>query len=78
MRTRSGMVAAFALGAALALAPPATAHEGHGSCGEGARAFNVPLAQSGFAGETASASAQAGIQNEAVAAGHAALCEPKP
>lgn len=59
-------------------APPALAHEGHASCGEGTRAFIVPLAQSGLGGETASAQARLGLLNEQVAAGHAALCEPKP
>ena len=78
MRRRSSTVAAFVLLGGLALASPATAHEGHGSCGEGAQVFIVPLAQSGQAGETASSSARAGTQNENVAAGHAIYCEPKP
>lgn len=78
MRKRSSTVAAVALLGGLTLASPATAHEGHASCGEGAQAFIVPLAQSGLAGEEASSSGRAGTQNESVAAGHAALCEPKP
>ena len=78
MRTRSPVVAVLALLAGLTLASPAAAHEGHASCGEGARAFIVPLAQAGLAGETASAAAKQGIQDDSVAAGHAGLCEPKP
>lgn len=78
MKTRSHVVAVLALLVGLTLASPAAAHDGHASCGEGARAFIVPLAQAGLAGETASAAARQGTQDESVAAGHAALCEPKP
>ena len=72
-----GLVASAAL-IGLIGAPPAFAHEGHASCGEGTHAFIVPLAQSRLAGETASAQARLGILNEQVAAAHAALCEPRP
>ena len=72
-----GLVASAAL-IGLIGASPALAHGGHASCGEGTRSFIVPLAQSGLAGETASAQARLGILNEQVAAGHAALCAPKP
>ena len=78
MQTRKRCIAAAGVLAALALASPAAAHEGHASCSEGARTFIVPIAQSGQAGETASAQAKAGTLNENVAAAHAALCEPKP
>ncbi len=54
------------------------AHEGHGSCGEGARAFIVPQAQAGLGGETVSPLAREGAIDDGVAANHAALCEPRP
>ena len=78
MPTKTSILATAGVLAALALAAPAGAHEGHASCGEGAKAFIVPQAQSGQGGEAASAQAKAGTINENVAAGHAALCEPKP
>jgi len=78
MKTKTRLIATAAVLAALAVAAPAGAHDGHASCGEGAKAFIVPQAQSGEGGEAASAQAQAGTINENVAAGHAALCEPKP
>lgn len=59
-------------------AQPASAHQGHGRCAEGAHATVVALAQSGQAGETASSLAKAGIIDESVATAHAALCEPRP
>ena len=77
MQSRTRLIAAAGVVAALALASPAAAHEGHASCSAGTHAFIVPLAQSGQAGETASAQARAGTLNENVAAAHAALCEPK-
>ena len=77
MRRRLCVItAAVALGG-LAFAPPVLAHQGHASCGEGARAFVVPLAQAGVAGETASTQAREGTLNENVAAAHAVFCEPK-
>lgn len=72
-----GLVASAAL-IGLISASPASAHGGHASCGAGTRSFIVPLAQSGQGGETASTQARLGILNEQVAAGHAALCDPKP
>ncbi len=71
-----GIVAAAGL-AGIALAPPALAHQGHASCGEGARTFVVPLAQAGLAGETASTQAREGTLNENLAVAHAIFCEPK-
>ena len=77
MRRRLYGVVAGAVLAGIALAPPALAHQGHASCGEGARAFVVAQAHAGTAGETASDQAQAGTLNEGVAAAHAIFCEPK-
>ena len=77
MRKRLCAVAASAVLGSLAIAPSASAHQGHASCAGAAHTFIVPLAQSGAAGKTASAQAQAGTLNENVAAAHAALCEPK-
>ncbi len=78
MRRRLCAVAASGVLASWVFAPSAVAHQGHGSCAPAAQAFIVPLAQSGAAGETASAQARAGTLNENVAAAHALLCEPKP
>ncbi len=83
MRTtirRRAVTVSFAavLAAGLAVASPASAHQGHAACGEGARAFVVPLAHAGIAGETASAQAREGTINENIAAAHAALCDPQP
>ncbi len=77
MRRRLYGAAAAAALAGIALAPPALAHQGHASCGEGARAFVVPLAHAGLGGETASTQAREGTLNENVAAAHAVFCEPK-
>ena len=77
----SRRIAAFGISIGIGItifASPAAAHQGHRSCGEGARTFIVPLAQSGQGGETASAQAKAGVLNESVQAAHAALCEPAP
>lgn len=71
-----GIVAAAGL-AGIALAPPALAHQGHASCGEGARTLVVALAHDGLAGETASTQAREGTLSENVAAAHAIFCEPK-
>lgn len=70
-----GALAAAALGTT---AGAVSAHEGHGSCGEGARAYVVALAHSGNGGVVASAQARAGTINEDVAAAHAAFCDPAP
>ncbi len=78
MPTKTSILATAGVLAALALAAPAGAHEGHASCADGAHAFIVPQAQSGEGGETASTQAKAGTLDENVAAAHAALCEPKP
>ena len=72
------LAAVAAMSALLALTSPALAHPGHASCGEGAQAFIVAQAQSGTAGESASAQAREGALDENVEAGHAALCEPRP
>ena len=72
-----GVVAAAGL-AGFTGAPPAFAPSGHGSCGEGTRSFIMPQAHSGAGGAIASALAREGILDEQVAAGHAALCEPRP
>ena len=77
MRRRVCGVAAAAVLAGIISAPPALAHGGHASCGEGARAFVVAQAHAGTAGETASAQAREGTLNENVAAAHAIFCEPK-
>ena len=50
----------------------ALAHQGHTSCRGGVS----ELAKAGIAGETASSQAEGGLDEE-VAAGHAALCQPK-
>lgn len=76
MKTIAARVAAVL--ASVAFAASASAHEGHGSCGEGARVYVVPQAQSGMAGETVSAAARDGSVDGGVAASHAALCDPKP
>lgn len=73
----------LALTAAVAYAPAALAHEGHGACGEQYRAFLVPLAQSGVVGEIVSGLAQQGVVNEVVADIHqggiyGAGCEARP
>jgi hypothetical protein len=78
MRRRLVGVAAAAVLSGIGLAPPASAHQGHGSCGEGARAFVVPLAHAGVAGETASSQAREGTLNENVALAHSIFCEQKP
>ena len=67
-----------ALLASIAFAASASAHEGHASCGEGARVYIVPQAKAGTAGEAVSAAARAGLVDEGVAASHAAFCDPKP
>jgi len=77
MKTKTRLIATAAVLAALAVAAPAGAHEGHASCGDGAHAFVVAQAQSGVAGENASQQAQAGTLNESLAAAHAGLCDPK-
>ena len=77
MRRRICCIVAAAAFAGVVVAPPALAHQGHASCGEGARAYVVPQAQAGIAGETVSAAARAGTVNEGVAAAHAIFCEAK-
>ncbi|MBA3746082.1 MAG: hypothetical protein H0W96_01135 [Solirubrobacterales bacterium] len=77
MQIKTRIIATAGILAALTLAAPAAAHEGHASCGEAARSFVVPMAQAGEAGTVASAQAQAGTINEGTAAAHAALCENK-
>ncbi len=77
MPRRLGGIAAAAVFAGIVSAPPALAHGGHASCGEGARVFVVAQAHAGTAGETASAQAREGTLNENVAAAHAIFCEPK-
>ena len=77
MRRRLCAIGASAVLGSMAIAPSASAHQGHASCAGAAHAFIVPLAHSGAAGETASVQARAGTLNENVAAAHAALCQPK-
>ena len=77
MRRRLYGVAATVALAGLALASPAVAHEGHASCGEGAREYVVTAAHAGTAGETASTQARQGGLKEGVALAHAVYCEPK-
>ena len=77
MRRRVCSIAAAAAFTGIIFAPPALAHQGHASCGEGARVYVVPQAQAGTAGETVSAAARAGTVNEGVAAAHAIFCEAK-
>ncbi len=72
------VVAATAVAAVLGLAPPAMAHQGHGSCAEGAQTFTVPTAQSGDMGETASTAGQSGTVADTSADLHEAGCEPRP
>ncbi len=78
MQMRPRIIAAAGVLAALALAAPAAAHEGHASCSEGTHTFIVTQAQTGTLGQQASEQARAGTLNENLAAAHAALCEPKP
>lgn len=78
MRKRIVALTVAAVLAGPVLAQPASAHAGHASCGEGARAFIVPQAQAGLGGVVASGQAKEGLLDESVAAGHAALCDPKP
>lgn len=77
MRVRVWVVSGLVT-AGLGVGAPAGAHQGHGSCAEGAQSFTVPLAQSGQAGEVISAEGRAGTAAETGAALHAAGCEPRP
>ena len=77
MKTKARLIATAAVLAALAVAAPAGAHDGHASCSDGAHSFVVAQAQSGDAGANASQQAQAGTLNESLAAAHEALCDPK-
>lgn len=78
MRCRLWMGAGAAVLLGMTFAQPASAHQGHSRCAEGAHATVVVLAHAGEAGETASGLARAGTINENVAQAHAALCEPRP
>jgi hypothetical protein len=64
--------------AGLSIAPPALAHEGHGSCGDGARAFTVPLAQAGQLDEIVTPLARDGQAAATVAGLHETYCDPRP
>ncbi len=59
---------AAALAGGVAPASPASAHQDHGSCGEGARAYVVSLAHAGIAEETASGLARDQLVDDNVAA----------
>ncbi len=79
-RSARRLLAGLALVAAtsLGLTSPALAHEGHRSCGEGARSFTVPAAQGGEMGELASSAGQQGTAGETSGTLHAEGCEPQP
>lgn len=66
--------------AGLSLAPPALADAppSHGSCGDGARAFTVPLAQAGQLDDIVTPLATTGQAADTVAGLHATYCEPQP
>ncbi len=69
--------AAVLVMAGLAIPSPASAHQGHGSCAEGAESFTVPLAQSGGLGQLASSVAPHGGVAALGAELHTAGCEPR-
>ncbi len=73
-----GVVFAAALAGGLAIAAPASAHGGHGSCGEGARTYVGGLAHEGIAGETASALAHQQMVDDNVAGAHEVFCDDRP
>ena len=64
--------------AGLILAPAASADPppSHGSCGDGAQVFTVPLAQSGQLDDTVVPLATTGQAGETVGVLHATYCEP--
>jgi hypothetical protein len=66
--------------AGLSLAPPALADAppSHGSCGDGARAFTLPLAQAGQLDDLVVPLATTGQAAATVAGLHATYCEPRP
>ena len=78
MRFRRFVIGASAGVAVLAFAAPASAHGGHRSCGDGARAYVVAQAHEGIAGEVASLQATSGNLAEGVLLAHSLLCEPAP
>ena len=78
LRKRVVLVAICAMVGGLSFAPPALAHGGHRSCGEGAHIFVVPIAQSGGGGEFASSAARQGGLADETEQAHAALCDPAP
>ena len=63
--------------AGLSLAPPALAHDGHGSCAAGAEAFTV-LAQAGQLDDVVVPLAQAGEVGTTEAVLHETYCAPRP
>lgn len=78
-RTRAALaISGLALMATMGVASPASAHPGHGSCGQGAREYVVALAHSGNGGAFASSLAKEGLIDDNVAAAHAVYCEPRP
>ena len=66
--------------AGLSLAPAALADApaSHGSCGDGARAFTLPLAQDGQVDDIVVPLATTGQAADTVAGLHATYCEPRP
>jgi hypothetical protein len=65
--------------AGLSLAPAASADAppSHGSCGDGARAFTLPLAQAGQLDDLVVPLATTGQAAETVGVLHATYCEPR-
>jgi hypothetical protein len=76
MHSKARIIGTAVAVAALAVAAPAAAHEGHTDCSAGAQSY-FPLASSGQLGVAASAIARDGGFAESVEAQHAALCDPK-
>jgi hypothetical protein len=76
-RRRAWIVSSL-LVAGLTVAPPAFADAPprHGSCGDGAQAFTVPLAQAGALDDIVVPLATTGQAADTVAGLHATYCDP--
>jgi hypothetical protein len=76
-RPRAWVVSSL-LVAGLTLAPTAAADAPprHGSCGQGAQTFTVPLAQAGQMDDTVMPFATTGQAGETVGVLHATYCDP--
>lgn len=78
MRKRLYVFGGLCLVVGLSVASPASAFPGQGSCGDAAREFTAPLAQSGEFGELASTLGRAGQADDITRLLHMTLCEPRP